>query len=141
MVGLREHELFATTTRVFLAHVIGHAPEGDPNQPAAWVVGEPLLGPLGGGGDERFLDGVFGGAEITEPPNDRAENLRRQLAQQILSLGIQRARVYIRSSGGALITWRTSIAMFIVVPPEPGADEARAAISYARSGRSTSTIQ
>ena len=33
------------------------------------------------------------------------------------------------STGGALITWRTSIGMFSGTPPFPGAADARAAIS------------
>ena len=45
------------------------------------------------------------------------------------------------SGGGPLITCRTSIAMFSGSPPGPGAADASAAIWYARSGLSTSTIQ
>ena len=51
------------------------------------------------------------------------------------------ALVYIISGGGALITGRTSIGMFNAAPPGPGAADAWAAIAYARSGVSTSTIQ
>src|ERR1700687_2294121 len=50
------------------------------------------------------------------------------------------------SAGGPLITCRTSMGWFSGVPPVPwrggwGAAEARAAILYACSGLSTSTIQ
>lgn len=44
-------------------------------------------------------------------------------------------------AGAALITCRTSMGMFSGAPPGPGAAEAFAAISRARSGVSTSTIQ
>ena len=39
------------------------------------------------------------------------------------------------------IRQETSIGMFIGIPPGPGAEEIRPAISYARSGVATSTIQ
>lgn len=48
---------------------------------------------------------------------------------------------YIISGGGALITGRTSMGTFSGAPPGPGAADAFAAIAWARSGVSTSTIQ
>src|SRR5215467_2893780 len=48
---------------------------------------------------------------------------------------------HIISGGGALMTARTSMGMFKGAPPGPGAADALAAIAYARSGVSTSTIQ
>ena len=108
---------------------------------ARGLSGTPSLRPLNGGRHQCLLNRVLSGGEVAETADDRAENLRRQLAQQMLSVGVQRRRGHSSSSGGPLITCRTSIGMFIGVPPGPGAADALAAIAYARSGLSTSTIQ
>ena len=100
--------------------------------------GTPSIGPLHRRREQRFLHGVFGGGEVAKPADDRAEHLRRQLAQQV---AVRICRRRHTSAGGALITSRTSIRMFIGSPPLPGAADARAAISYARCGVSQSTIQ
>jgi hypothetical protein len=46
--------------------------------------------PLIGGGDESFLHGVFGCAEIIALTHHRTERLRRKLAQQALDTRIRR---------------------------------------------------
>ena len=66
-------------------------------------------------------------------------HLRREIAQEVLGWGVERD--HSSSGGGPLITCRTSIVMFMGTPPAPGAADARAAIAYACSGLSTSTIQ
>jgi hypothetical protein len=121
--------------------VIGHAPAGDLDQPAAGILGQALPGPLHGRREQRLLNRVLGGGEVPETPDDRTEDPRRQLAQQVLGTGVQGPDRQNKSSGGPLITWRTSIGMLNGAPPGPGAAEARAAISTARSGLSQSTIQ
>ena len=110
------------------AQVIGHAPRGDLNQPAARVVRHALARPLQRGGEQRLLHRVFRGGEVAEAPDHGAEHLRRQLAQQVLAGEVAGAAVT-RRRAAPLITWRTSIGMFIGLPPGPGAAEARAAIS------------
>ena len=40
-----------------------------------------------GRGDERFLDGVLGRVEVARAASDRAEDLRRQSAKQVLDGG------------------------------------------------------
>jgi hypothetical protein len=44
-------------------------------------------------GDQRFLDGVLGFVEVTKSASQRAEDARRQVAQQVLEIGreVQRA--------------------------------------------------
>jgi hypothetical protein len=37
-------------------------------------------------GEQRFLHGVLASIELAVPTDDRAEDLRRQLAQQVLDL-------------------------------------------------------
>ena len=112
---------------------------------AARVVGHPLARPLRRGRDERLLNRVLAGGEIAVTPHDDAQHLRRDLAQQALDrrddVAVRRRGHQAMSGGGALITCRTSIAMFSGLPPGPGAADASAAIRYARSGLSTSTIQ
>ncbi len=128
LVGRHLHhdDGFAAPPGELDAQVIGHAPGGDLDQPSARVVGHTLLWPLHGRREQGFLDRVFGPSEVPESSDDRAEHLRRELAQQMLGIGVQRRH---RSSGGPPITCRTSIGMFIGTPPFPGAADARAAIS------------
>ena len=90
--------------------------------------GTPSSRPLQRRREQRLLHRVLGGGEVAEAPDHRAENLRRELAQQVLAGGVQ-GRGRHTSTGGALITSRTSIGMFIGTPPLPGAADARAAIS------------
>ena len=135
---LHHHHRLALSSGDVGAEVVGHAPRGDVDQPAARIVGDTLIGPLHRRREQRFLHGVFGGSEITKPADHRAEHLRCQLAQQVAVRICWRRHT---SDGGALITSRTSIRMFIGSPPLPGAADARAAISYARCAVSQSTIQ
>ena len=72
---------------------IRHAACGHVNQPSARVVGHPFLRPLHARGDERLLHRVFGGGKILEAADGRAENLRRELAQQILGVASSRGAV------------------------------------------------
>ena len=64
--------------------MIGHAPRGDLDQPAARIVGHAFSRPLHGRREQRLLHRVFGGGEVAEAPDHRAEHLRRELAQQVL---------------------------------------------------------
>ena len=123
---LGDHGRFAPPPRELGAQLIGHAPHGDMNQPSARVVGHALIRPLHGRRKECFLDGIFCLRKVTKTANHGAENLRRELAQQVLPRRVQSVGVH-RSAGGALITSRTSIGMFSGTPPLPGAAETRAA--------------
>ena len=79
----------------------------------------PPRGHCSGRREQRLLDRVLRGGEVAEAPDDRAEHLRRELAQQVLAGEVER-RCRHTSTGGALITWRTSIGMFSGAPPVPG---------------------
>ena len=50
------------------------------------------LGPLARGRDERLLHGVLGGVEVVVAPHERAEDLRRELAQQALGGAVELSR-------------------------------------------------
>ena len=118
---------FATTTSAFAAEMIGDSPRSDLNQPAARVFRESFLRPLQRGGKQRLLHCVLSGAEVAGATDHRAENLRCQFAQQVL-VGELRPSSRHTSTGGALITSRTSIGMLSGAPPLPGAADASAAI-------------
>ncbi len=99
------------------------------NQPRG-LSGTPLDRPLDRGGEQCLLDGVLARAEVAVTAHERAEGLRRQLAQQALDAG---AGSHI-SVPDVSIIGRTSIA------PKRELGQ-RTAISVARSGLSTSTIR
>ncbi len=133
--GRRHHgavmeRAFGFTARAcaLAAHVIGPAPHRDLDQPAARMRRHAVLRPSQRRGDQRFLHRIFGSGEVAaKTPQDGAEHLRRERAQQ----GLDHLRLmYQRNSGGGpLITSRTSIAMFSGLPPAAGAADASAAIA------------
>ena len=113
-------------------HLVGDAAGGDVDQPGARVFGHPLARPLRRGRDERLLHRVLARREVAVAAHDDAQHLRRELAQQALDLGddvdVRGGGHQTMSGAGALITCRTSIAMFSGLPPRPGAADASAAI-------------
>ena len=125
---VHQHHGVAAPPSELGSDVIDHPPRGHLDQPAARVVGHALLRPLQRGGQQRFLHRVLCGGEVAEPPDHCAEHLRRQVAQQVLAREVA-GRCGHMSTGGTLITCRTSIGMFSGTPPLPGAADARAAIS------------
>ena len=78
-----DHRL-ATPPRQLRAELVGHAPGRHLDQPAARVVRHALGRPLHRRRDQRLLHRVFSRREIAEAPDDGAEHLRRQVAQQVL---------------------------------------------------------
>ncbi|GAA5771091.1 hypothetical protein Aros01_07626 [Streptosporangium roseum] len=135
---LRGHQLLPAAAGLLVAHLLGHPAERDLDEPAAWIARHTLLRPLGRGVQQRLLDRVLGGVEVPGAAGEHADDLRREFAQQVVDGRIVSAH---SSSGGADITWRTSIGMFNGLPPGPGAAERDAASSIARSWLSQSTIQ
>jgi hypothetical protein len=68
-----------------LASMLVDQPAGGGRQePAIGVVGDAVPRPVVGGGDQRLLDGVLGGVEVARAAGERAKDLRRQIAQQVL---------------------------------------------------------
>ena len=138
---LVRHLAFATAASRFAANVVAHPPEGDLGQPCAGIVRSALAWPLHRGGKRRFLNGVLRRGEVAKSSDNGPEHPRRQFPQQVLYRNVHRLFHHCKSSGGPLITCRTSMGMLPGVPAGAGAAEARAAIRYACSGLSTSTIQ
>ena len=124
---IRGRDGFATTTGAFAAKMIGDSPRSDLKQPAARVFRESFFRPLQRGGKQRLLHAILRCAEVAEATDHRAENLRCQFAQQVLVGELRRSSRH-TSTGGALITSRTSIGMLSGAPPLPGAADASAAI-------------
>ena len=83
LLAVRDSAL-APAPRDLAAQLIGHAPRGDVDQPAARIVGHAFARPLHRRRDQRLLHRVLGRGEVAEAPDDGAEHLRRELAQQVL---------------------------------------------------------
>src|SRR4030095_6093058 len=134
--GLGLHRpLLAAPPCLFAAIDVGHPPARGLQQPAARVVRYSVALPVLGRRDPRLLYGVLGRAEVAVPADHHAEDLRRQLAQQIRDgAGSGHSSLSMEP-----ITWRTSIRCRSGTPPRPGAEDTCAAISTARSSDSTST--
>ena len=94
------------------------------------VVRHPGSGPLQRGREQRLLDRVLARLELPVPADQRAENLRRAVAQQVLDANVG---PHISAPEVCMIA-RTSIA------PKRASGH-RFAISTARSSVSTSTIR
>ena len=112
---------------------VDQTPRGDGHQPRARIFGNALRCPLERRGEQCLLDGILAGVELSVPPHERAENLRREIAQQALDRD-----VWGHISGGASMIWRTSIGG---APTGPMKATTREASSIARASPSTSTIQ
>jgi hypothetical protein len=84
---------------------VGKPAGGDRDQPCLGAGGQPLSGPLHRGRQERLLRGVLGQVEVAVTPDKRAEDLRRQRAQQVPDLGSAQCRppfaLSLRSPAGA----------------------------------------
>ena len=106
---------------------------GDRQQPRSRVGRNTFGGPLQRRGEERLLDGILARAELTVPPRERAEDLRRELTQHILD-----ARLNRRTYEGASPIWRISMGG---APAGPMKATTFDASSIARASLSTSTIQ
>jgi hypothetical protein len=131
-------EALAPPARELGSPPLGHPARRDRDQPAMRAVGQAVYGPLPRSGEQRLLYRVLAVFEAAVPPRDGAEDLRRQLPQQVLDA--HRGH-HSSGSGGACITGRTWISFATPLPPGPGAADVLAAISTARSSESTSTSQ
>src|SRR5260370_25454385 len=104
-----DHDLLAVAAGGLGADVIGNPSRRDLDQPCARILWKALAWPLRGCRDEGFLDRILRGGKVAKSPNHRAKHLRREVAQKMLGIRVQRRGHQSNSSGGPLITWRTSI--------------------------------
>ena len=140
-----------TRPRLLAAHVVDQAATRGALQPPARVRRDALARPVIGGGDERLLDGVLGRVEIARAVGERAEDLRREGAEQVLDGGglaqcpapravSRKPSISTALDGPSSMTWRTMIGCWSARPPGPGTAETLAAISIARVSEATSMI-
>lgn len=111
------------------APLVDQAPGGDGRKARARMLGNARPRPLERRGEQGLLHGVLAGVEAPVPPHERAENLRGELAQQVLDAGLSP-----QTSGGPSAMRRTSIGAWTK-------STTRVAIATARASSSTSTIQ
>ena len=79
--GHRDLALAAGAVRPPLVH---QGTGGDGQQPGARLLGHALDGPPLGGREQRLLHRVLARVELAVPPRERAEDPRREVAQQVL---------------------------------------------------------
>ena len=72
--------------------LVDQPPLGDLDQPATRAGRDAVSGPVHGRREQRLLNGILGGVEVAIPAGEHAEDLRRELAQQGLDVGLARQR-------------------------------------------------
>ena len=128
-----DHCVLARATRSIGADLVDQSACRDGDQPAARIIRYAVGRPLVGRGQQPLLDGVLARVELSVASNERAEDLRRQAAQQALDVLCAR-RCHMSCPPPAFMIGRTSIAANRALGH-------RDAISVARSGVSQSTIR
>jgi DHA2 family multidrug resistance protein-like MFS transporter len=78
--------VLALTSCVLAAPEVGQLPAGHGDQPGERLVREAVLRPRAGGDEQRFLDRVLAQVELAVAADQRAEDLRRAAAQQVLDI-------------------------------------------------------
>src|SRR5262245_26571014 len=141
-------ELLAVPPRPLAPPLVDQPPGRRLHEPAARLHGHAVQGPARRRGEQRLLDGVLGRVEVAVPAHEDAEDLRRQLAQQVLDTrrDVQRSPAAVSryscissvSLMRSSITRRTWTGCWVGTPSGPGTADSRAAISSARSSDSTS---
>ena len=85
--------VFAAAPRLVAAQLVGQAPGRDGDEPALRMVREPVDRPLQRRSQQRLLHRVLAQVEAPVATDQRAENLRRELAQQILDACVAGSKV------------------------------------------------
>jgi hypothetical protein len=79
--------LLASAPSALAPPAVDQAPRRGGHEPRPGMVGHALLRPLRRRREQRLLHGILRGVELPVPAHQRAEDLRRELAQQILDAG------------------------------------------------------
>ena len=90
------------------------------------MLGHALRRPLVRGGQQRLLHRVLAGVEVPVPAHERAEDLRRQLAQQALDAHVVD---HISIPAGSM-TGRTSIGANLALGHAAAISTARSIVSH-----------
>jgi len=88
-LGKRPDRVLTTSTSLLTAQQIGQPARSDRDQPPTRILRKAVGRPLRRCRQQRLLHRVLRGVEVPEPPDDRAEHLRRQPAQQVLDLDVR----------------------------------------------------
>src|SRR4029450_5777146 len=139
---LNGNELLAVPPRLLTSPLVDQPPGRGLHEPAARFLRHAVLRPPRRGREQRLLDGVLGQVEVAVPAHERAEDLRRQLAQHVLDTWryVQRSPAAVSryscipsvSEMRSSITRRTWIGCWVGTPPGPGTAERPAALCSAR---------
>lgn len=105
---------------------VEEGPPGDRDEPPRAVGGHLVL-PRREGPDERLLDGVLGGREVSTATDEDAQDPGDERSQLAAVHG------HWATLGGAVMKGRTSSHSWIGSPPGPGAADSSPASSIARS--------
>lgn len=127
--GGQGEAVLAAPARAVAADVVDQLAGGDGDQPAPGVVRDAGPGPLQGGRQQSFLDRVLARVEGAVAAYEHAEDLRRQLAQQVLGGVVRGGHT---SAADSCSTGHSSTG-------STSANGMSAAISRARSGLSQSS--
>ena len=114
--------------------LVDEPPAGRPLQPRPRVLRDAFARPMIGRRDQRLLDGVLGRVEVARLASERADDLRRKVAQQVLDVGgigdhalrapppaVSSHSSISTGAGGPLsMIRRTWIGCWIGTPPGPG---------------------
>ena len=83
---------FPVPTGLLAPPLVDQPPLGDLDQPATRAGRDAVSGPVHGRREQCLLNGILGGVEVAVPAGEHAEDLRRELAQQGLDVGLARQR-------------------------------------------------
>src|SRR6266540_6150479 len=75
----RRDRALSPLPRLIAPELVSQATGRDGDQPAAWVLRQALVGPLGGGGQQRLLYRVLARVEVPVATDEGAEDMRREL--------------------------------------------------------------
>lgn len=81
---LHRRQHLTPPARLVAPFLVDQAQTGGPKEPAVWIGRDAVARPVFGSGEQRFLDSVLGRVEVRGSTRERAEDPRRQLAQQVL---------------------------------------------------------
>ena len=81
--------LFAPPPGTLAAPLVHDPPRRDGHQPGARLIRDARLGPLERRRQQGLLDRILAGIEAAVAPDERPEDLRRQLPKQLLRSGIR----------------------------------------------------
>jgi hypothetical protein len=84
---LPRREPLPVSPRLLAPPLVDQPPRRGLDEPPARMLRDSVSRPVPGRREQGLLDGVLGGGEVAGAAGQQAEDLRRQLAQQVLDVG------------------------------------------------------